>query len=265
MHAGKLLCAVLLMSVCVSAQTASGTLTINGEETPLRHAYAIDRADPFESGQREIVVVLSDTPIEDLDLYDLFGLRTLAREGKLQAIEVRFTPEGEVKSAGLYHPAVGDATVTRTGMDHFEKQEFSQDKIAGKLWMENPSTLADLEHIYSAIFSALVERGPKPSAEGEAALTSGLGAAAAAFLRAAAAKDFDAVLKTVTAGWAEVLKQFKKEFLAEAAEAFPARVKITRVYERGARAVVDAEAPGDKEPTKIKVYREGGEWRVSNQ
>lgn len=256
-----LLAAALVVCLGAVAQSAKGRLVVNGEETELRHAYAIERDNPFERGQREIVLFLTDVPVEDIDLHDLFAVKQLGTAGKLRAVEVTFTLEGEVKEGRLYHPAGGDASVMRSGTDDFEKQTFSKDLIAGKLAMRSPSELTDLEYIYQAEFSAPIQRALSPELKGAEAVESGPGKVVAEFMRAALKRDLAAVQLVAMPDFAEILQQYSQDFFADAAQMF-GKVKIARVYERGERAIVEVEGVPADGPMKFKAYRVGGVWKV---
>ena len=85
--------AVLLLSAVSSrafAQdgTATGHLTLNGETTPLTHAYASAQPGFFDKAMEDIRILLSDVELPDSALGDVFELIHMGRDGRAHVVEV---------------------------------------------------------------------------------------------------------------------------------------------------------------------------------
>ena len=269
------LCSLLILGATLMApQTegnASGTFTVGGKTTDLRYARAREVKDLFHPTQRQIRVVLSDVPITEDAMDDPFVLDDGGHAGKLHAVEVFFTLEGEPDRGSLYHEAFGPGHTSFSGMHRFERKTWDGKTIAGKLFMEKPDDFNDKPFIDSATFSTALDHDPKPTAEGPAAAASGPGQALLEFVRAGRARDL-AALKRVCSE--EKLKTFEAhmgaQFLDQMAKYYGAVTgfKILRVYENGDRAKVEAEEkePGDEAPSAVtyKTMRVNGEWKVTD-
>lgn len=90
-------CAILPAAMAEEAKL-EGKFTIDGKDIPLTHVLALDFDDAEGMGDGpELRVLFSDKAIAQTDLESpiLFNLDTLAREGKLQGVLLRFDPKAE--------------------------------------------------------------------------------------------------------------------------------------------------------------------------
>ncbi len=263
------ICAILLMLPSVFAQesgTAEGTLTINGNATPLRHAYASEKPSPSEKGKRVIYVVLSDVPISAADLDDDFGLMRLGRDSKVHAVEIRINMLRKAESGSFYDSAFEGASVSTSGMHNFDWDVFNKDTISGKLWMEEPGEIDGTTYHYTATFKAAVRPEPQPTAVGAEAEKSGPGRAALAFIEAARTGNKEAIKPTVSEEMYQDLEgPMGPEILEMLPQMFPPGMKLTAVYESGDKATIEAEMK-EKDGTstiKMKAARVNGEWKMT--
>ncbi len=240
--------------------TASGALTINGKKTALRYAYAFRE----ELSTPEIVVLLTDAPLSVLDVQDVFAIHDLARESKLRAVEVRFLLDGTIRSGSLYDVAVGEAHVTRTGYDVFEKKSFDARHIEGRLFMKKPSKAEDLVYDYSASFSAEISGTPKPTAEGAAAAATGPGKASLAYVRALLGKDRAGLKATLAPSLLAMFNASGDLFFEGASDEFSPNTKVLRVFEYGSKAIAETDGRNpDGGNWNLKLVSLDGVWKVN--
>ena len=238
-------------------QNAQGKLTVNGKTTELHYAYARQRQNLYDENVREVRVVLSDVPIADADMEDDFAVHELGVQGKVHAVDIRFSLEGEPQGGSLYDEAAGDAAVTEQGHDKFERKQFDDKTVAGKVSLDEPVAVGDLTYDFSATFSAAVQH----ESEGAAAAATGPGKAVLEYLRAIRAADKPALKKICTeASYQQIESVPPEQLKAMAAEMIPADTHIVRVFESGDRARVETDSKSGE--TKLKLLRINGEWKL---
>jgi hypothetical protein len=264
------LCCLLILGATLLAPqndgNASGTFTVGDKTTDLRYARARETKDLFDKTKRVIRVVLSDVPITDDAMDDPFALGAGARAGKLHAVEIFLSLDGEPDTGSLYHEAFGPGHTTFTGMHRFDRKTWDGKTVAGKLYMEKPDEFEGKTFIYSATFSTALEHEAKPTTEGAAAAASGPGKAMIEFVRAARARDLAAFKRVCTEERVKTLEaQMGSKFLDEVGKYFDAvtSFKILRVYENGDHAKVEAEEKGAEggNTGSYKLVRVNGEWK----
>lgn len=250
--------------------TVSGKFTVNGKTVELKYVYAFMKPDTFHEEREALFVVLSDAAIEPAQLRDPFGLFTPAREGKLHAIEIMFDEEAQPSSGELYNNNFKDAAnVSVSGMHKFVPRHFEAGKlIAGKLYVEPQSSFSEQDKwVYSASFSAPIMPKPKTAPEKLAALDSGPGQAAQAFLRAIATKNKEAIKKTIMPNMAADLDGPQgAQMLKMLPVMFDPRMKVTKVVMHGddkAEVTLQHKEAGLTDTTKITTAKLNGQWRVS--
>ena len=99
-----------VLAVCVplaaSGQTVKGQLTANGLTGPLSHVAAYEVDSPTERGLIDVVVLLSDRKLPRETALNTDKLGQLMLNDNLVALRVIFDPQGQVKSAAPFHPAL---------------------------------------------------------------------------------------------------------------------------------------------------------------
>ena len=125
----------VLLSSAVSSRafgqdgTATGHLTLNGETTPLTHAYASAQPGFFDKAKEDIRILLSDVELPDSALADVFELIHMGRDGKAHIVEVVLDAEAAPISGAIYAKAF-NGSVSMTGMHRFAKQVFERARVA---------------------------------------------------------------------------------------------------------------------------------------
>jgi hypothetical protein len=155
----KTICLLFLVSLAISAFAAApsankveGTYMVDGKVTQLKYAYAVKETSdskPFKA------VLLSAAPVPDATLKseDLFStFSDLAREGKLQAVEVVFEDSKKIRGIRIYDKAFDGALQTGVG-DKFEGTKFDAVGVAGKIDMAKPDNFFKQTYQYNATFS----------------------------------------------------------------------------------------------------------------
>jgi hypothetical protein len=175
---------------------ATGRVTLNGASADLAHGYASARPGFFDRNAEDIRVLLSDQPLGEKARTDVFELIGLARQGKVTAIEVFIDATGQVVSGAFFARAF-EGMISAAGVHRFVERERSRTRLAGRLWMERPSTFAGVTFQYEVTFDAAIPRPPTPE-ELAAELASAPGRLAASHVQAIVRGDFDAFVATLS-------------------------------------------------------------------
>lgn len=256
-------CILVVLATTVSPQTsgtATGTLTIDGKSFKLSHAHAQETKDPFRRA-KEIRVVLSDVPIADETMEDDAGVPDLVQAGKLNAIEYRFTPAGELIGGSFVH---GLKSVAFQTSENFTKQTFDAKTVAGKVWTDQPAPeMAEMKYASTATFTAPIQREAKPTAAGAAAAATGPGQVASQYMKAARAKDFATIKKVSGPAGVQILEgPAAKEQMDGIVRWMKPGLDIVRVYEWSNFAKVDFAMKDGSGVTTMTMVKMGGAWKV---
>ena len=249
-----------------TAGTAKGTLTIAGKTVPLAHAFVV--AQPASMGRpgEDLRVILSDVPVTAAAVVDTFGLQTLARDGKLHAVEITVDADKNPIGGGVYAAALEQfgGFVSVAGVHTLRPDTWDGTTASGQASMA-PYTLKDVSFEYSASFSSPVWRRPPPLS-GEAARTSEPGRAIVALIKAARKGDRAAVRALLLP---EVVKDLDAsgpavmEMLATMADPAISEITVEVVDADLAKARVTKRTGGSSESTGMAVKRVGGVWKIS--
>jgi ankyrin repeat protein len=252
---------------------AEGTFTVGDETTPLSYAYAVAEKGSFDPKKEDIVLILSDVPL-DAEAIEKWSVRSrMAEEGRLHAVELRIDAKKQVIGGDLRHPGSGMTSVSVTGMHVFEPKLFDGRTVSGKASVKKPTDLfGKTTFEYSASFEANVYRKPKrvpASAEQKAAAGKSLQAKAyRAYEAALAAGDLAALKETVVAELARQMEEPEAATMLEMMKlARPTDVTFERVSVTGGKATLHAVGKQDTGAARgtIELLREGGAWKVGKQ
>ena len=199
-HQGLLALAVAALTLFQAAGregTVAGSLTLNGESTPLAHVYASAEPGFFDKKAEDVHVLLSDVPLPDRTRADVFEMIRLARDGKARIVEVVIDAEGKPISGSIFSKQF-EGMVSVTGMHVFTREKLERSAIAGRLAVEAPHEFMGVTFQYDARFSAPIPRQPT-SDELAVSLQSPPALAATAYVAAVRRGDLTALVATLTA------------------------------------------------------------------
>jgi hypothetical protein len=249
--------------------TAQGTLTMNGDATPLKYAYAIVEPDSSDKAKENVRVILSNVALSPKAVES--WSERMGMDG-LKAVEVLFDPEGHIISGEFRHPV---KSFSATGMHEYTKDPSDAGTIAGRLKMAKTDDFFGTKYTYDATFKAAIARKEKPkaipAAAGAAAEKSAQGKAYRVYEKALRAGDVATLKKTVTAERAKMLDDPKmaKEALPLIQMMMPKKIAILDLKTEGADAatlVVSGPGMDGKEMRgEAKMKSEGGQWKVAEE
>lgn len=141
---------------------ADGQLTVGGKVTRLTYAYARAQKGFFDEKTEDVLVILSDVPLDTAALADDFTRIDLAKAGKLHALEVTINDKQQPISASIRHNAFAHPVGGGSSEDAFEAQTFDGKVAAGRLFRKTPGeSFDDIPFTYDASFRAVITRAGK--------------------------------------------------------------------------------------------------------
>jgi hypothetical protein len=249
---------------------AKGTFTMNGQATPITHAYAIAEPDSSDKSKENVRVILSNVPLSPKAVEswsDRMGM------SDLKAVEIVFNPAGEIISGEFRHPV---KSFSATGMHEFTKEKMDAGAIAGRLKMSKTDDFFGTKYTYDVAFNAAVVHKAKPAppnpAAAAAAEKSPQAKAYRAYEKSLRAGDLAAIKKGLSAERAKQMdaEPKAKEMIGLVQMMMPKEIKILDVKPEGASAatlLVSGPSAMDGKPTsgEVKMKLEGGAWKVDTE
>jgi hypothetical protein len=240
---------------------AKGELVVAGKSTPLAYAYAV----PQRGG--ETLLILTDEPLTDKSIKDVFERIHQADDGKLHAVEMILDSKKTPISVSIRHDAFRAHGGGYSSSEHFEPLASEPGTLAGRIYRSEPGEFVGVAYTFDATFTAPLWREPAPTLGGAAAARSPQAKVAIAFFKAGRAGNVAGVKKCVVS---ERVKDFDGPEGKKLMEVFqfapdPARAKITRLDVQGDSAEVTFEttSKGSTETSTVKLKLENGRWKVS--
>lgn len=240
---------------------AKGELVVAGKRTALAHAYAVPQRDG------ETLLILTDEPLSEKAIKDVFERLHLSDDGKLHAVEMVLDSKKTPMSVSIRHDAFRAHGGGFSSSEHFEPKPSEPNSIAGRIYRTEPGEFVGVAYTFDATFTAPIWREPAPTLGGAAAAGSPQAKVAVAFFKAGRRGDVAGVKKCVVS---DRVREFDGPEGKKLMESFefapdPARAKITRVDVEGDTAEVSFEtkSKNSTETSTVKLKLENGKWKVS--
>ncbi|MEZ5402167.1 MAG: hypothetical protein R2729_21010 [Bryobacteraceae bacterium] len=263
------LSAVFLLPGLLSAGTASGTMTLNGQAIAVKHAYAVQIPDWFDKTKMATRLVVSDSPMAETALHDEIELMRLAREGGVNALQFEIGAERSSLSLSILSAKIEGSLSSSRSFDAATIPVFTASRIEGSLSIE-PKTLGSMTYAYDVKFAAdiapkLVKTPPAAptAADTAAAIKSASGKAYLAWVAALRAGD---KAKLMALASPEVGRMIDQPDFADKLELvkamMPSEIKVLKATETGddATLAVSGLQDGQKQNGTITMKRTGGKW-----
>ena len=148
----------------LSAQITNteGKLIVNNELTELKFSYAAAQEGYFDNSKEDILVIITDVPLDAKEIEDSFERRLKVSEGTLHGIEVIINSDKEPISTTILHDAF-KAPPSGRGYEILENVSLKDEEISGKIFTSKPNEFFGTTYEYSAIFHAAVIREIPPT------------------------------------------------------------------------------------------------------
>jgi hypothetical protein len=181
---------ILMMTAPIAhAQaTATGSITVNGKKTELKHAYAFTRAAGVKD-MVKITLILADKPLPAAAVTDSMERSTARKLGDIKMLVVGFNDEKDIVS---FSHEVGEFSGSRISSAHKATLDsFSDQALKGRLFTsgEQPIRTTPGTYSFDVQFNAAMTVPRAPDAMGKKAWDTPQGKVLANYLRAARASD----------------------------------------------------------------------------
>jgi hypothetical protein len=127
---------------------AKGTLVVAGKSSPIAHAYVI----PDRDG--DVTLLLTDIPLSDKALQDVFERIGLADDGKLHAVEATIGSDRKLTSVSMRHNAFRLKGGGFSSDDVLEITAWDATRVAGRLYRKKPGDFFGTSYTFEATFTA---------------------------------------------------------------------------------------------------------------
>jgi hypothetical protein len=259
--------AALVGAAPLTPGQAKGTFTMNGQSSPLAHAYAIAEPGSFDKSTEDVRVILTNVPLSPKQVEEWSERMGM---NDLKAVEIVFDSKGQIISGEFRHPV---KSFSATGMHEYTKEASPAGTIAGRLKTSKPGEFFGTTYSYDATFSATIARRekPKPPAPGAgaAAEKSAQGKAYRAYEKALRAGDLAALKKMVVAERAKQLEDPKaKEMLGMIGMLMPKTITIVDLRTDGkdsATLVLSGKGEDGESRGEAEMKLEGGAWKIGKE
>jgi hypothetical protein len=146
------ICFLLAAASLAFGGTAKGNFVLDGKTYEIDSVQARTDENPFEKSKQDILVLLTDEPVEETD-FDLFNLDSLAESGQIHGILIRL--DNERHATGL----IVLGTVQRSGNSvcDFESTKFDLSRVAGKVYLDKPDESFGRKYTFNIEFDTEVK------------------------------------------------------------------------------------------------------------
>jgi hypothetical protein len=259
--------------------TADGFLKVSGTQFSLKHAYAVAEAPELampSMGKEGFDLFVTDKALTDAELECRTLVMLRVHKGELHGIVLSFNPAKKEPHNGQMWSGKQSQffSILGNSEDHkFEGKTLTGNAIAGRVWtpkeQEGVALGPDsMKFQYDATVQAKVRRpGPiTATLTGKAAQASPQAKALMAFCKAVRAGNTVGLQATgVKAQMAALSSSEGKELLKAMQQGMPdpAKLKVTKVMERGSMAVLQAKGPEPVGQVTMKCLKENGTWKIA--
>ncbi len=252
---------------------AEGTITVNGQTTTLSHAYA--RAVPgfFDKTKEDVVVILTDVPLEAKALEDEFERIHMADAGKLHAFEITLDADGKPISTSFRDNGFKKASPSGlSSADVFTKKVFDGKTVSGSYKSDKPHEFFGDTYAFDVSFQAEITRAPKmvppTAAETAAAQKHPATKVYTAYLNAVQKEDLGTLKKLFTKDQAKQLDDPDAKKMVGMVKMMSAtNIKVLKVAETGDAADLTVTGKQDTSVVHgvVHMVKEGGAWKVQRE
>jgi hypothetical protein len=261
-----LVVAVLSVQAAGREGTVTGTLTLNGESTPLTHVYASVEPGIFDKSTEDVHLLLSDVALSDDTRADTFDMIHLARDGKARILEVVIDASGRPIGGSIYAKHF-EGMVSVAGMHVLSRDRWERTVIEGRLSMDSPRQFMGVTFRYDARFTVPIPRPPTVE-ELAAARESPPALAATAYVGAVRRGDLPSFLTTLSPSAAVDYRGTDgARKLRELRADMPADTQVTTLTlqtDGSVLVAVEGHRPSDHIVIgyTLRMIRENGVWKV---
>ncbi|HSB62704.1 MAG TPA: hypothetical protein VLJ18_01005 [Thermoanaerobaculia bacterium] len=252
---------------------AEGKLTVNGKSTDVKYAYAWAEPGFFDKTKEDVIVILSDVPLEAKVYQDAFEKMKMAEAGKLHALEITIDAEGKPISTAYRHNGFkGPAPSGLSSADVFTKKTFDGKTVEAAYKSAKPGEFFGNTYSFDVAFKADITRKTKPvppsAAETAAAQKSPQAKVYADFLQAVQKEDLGAMKKLMSKEQGKNLDSPDAKQMVGMIKMMSATdIKVLKLVETGDTAELTVSGKQDDKVANgtVHMVKEGGAWKVQRE
>lgn len=279
MYIGRSLAALTLLvsaAAFADAGKVNGTLTMNGNVSKLKYAYAVIRPDPFDKKKTVTCVIASDTELPQTALLDDMELMSATMKTPINGLQWLINDEKDVISLQIYttHRKEHGTQFSSVGAQKLDLKDLTASHVAGRLYLPKPDDFFGDTYQYDINFDLPVTtvKPPDPKADlrGKMLPAGGgePGKAYEAYRKALLAGNIAGIKKTVAKDRAAEMNDPDFPKMLPLVQAMtPKTVKITAGSIDGETAILLTEGTdkGEKSTGKVTLVKEAGAWKIANE
>jgi hypothetical protein len=267
---GLLLAVLTAMTMTVplahAQASATGSITVNGKKTELRHAYAFTRA----AGVKDMVkttLILADKPLPAAAVTDSMERSTARKLGDIKMLVVGFNDEKDIVS---FSHEVDEFSGSRISSAHKATLDtFSDQALKGRLFTTGEQQIRTAPGTYSfdVQFNVAMTVPRAPDAMGKKAWDTAQGKVLADYLRAARASDKAALKRLILPEYVKELEGPKaaeglKFLKMSSPDPKTAEFESLMIEGNVAKAKIVVRHKGATETSGYELHRVGDAWLV---
>jgi len=236
----------------------SGTLTVAGMATPIRHAYA-------DVSPTDVILLLTDNPVPPERVP--FGAYDMAKKKQVHGLSVTIDKATrQITDGALLHEAF-DGVLGGQKDATIELTRFDSEWLEGHLWLPKPLEFDGKSYSYDARFKVALAGKPAPAPEPKIQGDDSPPVRAyAAYYRALLRSDLPEVRKYVSKRQLPDLDRLGDKVLAVSAVVRPEQIAIRDVKTAGKGSTFTAEGQKGKSSGRgsVVMILEDGAWKVDS-
>ncbi|HEX7191906.1 MAG TPA: hypothetical protein VF381_10095 [Thermoanaerobaculia bacterium] len=279
MYIRRSLAALLLLvsaAAFADAGKVNGTLTMNGNVSKLKYAYAVTRTDPFDKKKSVTCVIATDVELPQSALLDDMGLMEVSMKNPLNGIQWLINDEKDVVSLQIYttHRKQGGTQFSSVGAQKLDLKDLTASHVAGRLYLPKPDDFFGDSYQYDINFDlpVVTVKPPDPKADlkGKMLPAGGgdPGKAYEAYRKVLLAGNVAGLKKAVSKDRAADMDDPDFPKMLPLVQAMtPKTVKITAGSVDGDTAILltEAKEKGETSTGKITLVKEAGAWKIAKE
>jgi hypothetical protein len=248
--------------------TASGTLTVQGQTIQMKYAYAVQIPDFFDKAKMGTRLLVTDAPVPDAAVQEEMELMSLARTGKLNAIQFEIGSERSSVSMSVLSNKLGGSLSVSKGFDAKAVPVFTATRMEGTMVVE-PSKLGPMTYQYNVKFAtAIAPRVVAPAPTTSDAASAAKAASAQAYLAFVAAVRSGNKAKMLELASPKVRQMMDTpdfaQNLAMVQAMLPSKIQVLKATETGDEAtlMVTGTEEGQTKRGTVTMMRQAGKWYI---
>ena len=252
--------------------SASGTVTIDGSQLRLKHAYGMAQPNTFDNKKTDIAVLITEQPLPADAFSELEDLMD-ATQKQHNWVFFKINAEGKPIYEVLDHPKLGKNRLMMSGFTHaaFIAKTLGKDRVEGTFETGKAVDFMGYQYEIRVVFQTPLIQAklpePLPDEKTGSSLPAGggkPGKAYLAYVKAIRSGDIKSFRRLFSPDKADLTDDELKEGLEMLRQMTPEDLTITKGFTAGNHAVlyITGTVEKEKEYGTIEMKKTGGGWQI---